>query len=526
MKLWILNFAFISLFFSLSAFSADVCQAKIKKKISATQSIFHAMAVPVLEKKFEMVKDIRTIENVGDFDFLVRVKGLGSAAWHRVNPDETYIGLVDLWELRCLSTSSPKRDPLSIGFAVLTETVDGLWDSLQSGAPNLAGELGAASQCRTRGYGNTFAGSRNKFQHFINTPDYRLMNNYLAMQASIRTYYQQFANGRGYATTENDYRCAAQEQYRHWGFKKVLFANSITSGNAIIASNRDFVLIAVRGTQMVDEQSIHDEQIAYNFMTDILANGPSIPLNASLLIPNAKGKLHSGYAAVVKTLFPLIEQALREMGDTHKPIFLAGHSLGGATATVLGYKLRAEGYKVQSVYSFASPKIGDLRFTQDLDSNVNVYATINYRDPVPGFPNISNFLNFVPQYYAADHVLYFNKNHQPTDFPNTTRDSDIFARISEDQGSPTPLIISATQKFKEWHFHVMNFYLAFLYNEIQQNQLDRNSENLQPDYQKQWLCLDGQPHRNLTQIDWYGDEIKGTLLADTNGYPVQECVLP
>lgn len=474
------------------------------------------------------IQNIKTLKNTGNRDALLLLQNKSSAdAWHRLNPEERYSSPTQLKRIRCLDSHSDTRNTAEIAMALINKEANAIWQSALDFTHSLAGEYGKASHCNEKNYGNQFDGSRGKFKNFLVTHHFKQMNNYLAMQAANKTYFQQFDfNGR-YPTSEAEYRCAANELYTHWGFEHVYFINSVTSGNLIVAATDKWVLISVRGTQIIiDETEAQNDNALINSLTDLFVNGPSAPFPASQLINNSSGLLHSGYASVVGSLMPLIKRSFDEMGLHEKPVFITGHSLGGAIASVLAYKMKTEKYNIQAAYTYASPKIGNKEFMQHLENALTLYSSINYRDPVPDYPKVINFLDLAPQHYGAKHVSYFTKNHNVIEFKNSKEDFSRRNTIRQDQGKPIPLIASFTDNIKEWHFHYPNFYTAFLYrNLLEQKPKLINNTAIQPEYQKQIVCLDGRPNRKRVEIGWHDDEENYTqwLFDDTNGYPVQEC---
>ena len=66
------------------------------------------------------------------------------------------------------------------------------------------------------------------------------------------------------------------------------------------------------------------------------------------------------------------------------PLWITGHSLGGAMATLASVRLASEGYKVRAVYTYGSPRVGD-RFFRDSYRLAN-YRFVNDNDLVPHLP--------------------------------------------------------------------------------------------------------------------------------------------
>lgn len=73
-------------------------------------------------------------------------------------------------------------------------------------------------------------------------------------------------------------------------------------------------------------------------------------------------RVHAGFLRGVDGLLPgLIAQLLPPGANKADlpPLHFTGHSLGGALATLAAWALAREGFPVASVYSFASPRVGN-----------------------------------------------------------------------------------------------------------------------------------------------------------------------
>ncbi len=109
------------------------------------------------------------------------------------------------------------------------------------------------------------------------------------------------------------------------------------------------VVLAFRGTDSFD-----------NWLTDGNV--------AQVSDPAYPGKVHRGFAAALGLMWP----GLKERLPAGRPVWVTGHSLGGALATLAGVRLLADGYDVPAVYTFGSPRVGDLDFYAG-------YRPVNYR---------------------------------------------------------------------------------------------------------------------------------------------------
>ena len=363
--------------------------------------------------------------------------------------------------------------------------------------------VGRANNCNRRLVaGNDRRQGRNKFSYFERVSAYRDINHYLAMQASNMTYFKHFKYGARSPQTEAEYRCAAEAKYRSWGFNRVWFVNSVQGANAILADRGDMVLIAIRGTEDPSGGD-HGPLESWEGLVDIA----STVVNASVpfVLPTRRGlkvgQMHTGYAALMTNFVPVLIDALGRMGvrpKGKKPIFVTGHSLGAATATLSAFSLKLLGYKVGAAYVFASPKVGDYRLNRSIQKTISLYATENYRDPVPTIPFISNILKvvdlgsmaFFPVMDAARQSIYFTRAHRALIFGRAKTLADTVARerqILNDQNVPPThpplLLMDGGVMSKEWKFHRGNYYVAYAYQKlIEANPSFANNQALKPEF--------------------------------------------
>lgn len=149
----------------------------------------------------------------------------------------------------------------------------------------------------------------------------------------------------------------------------------ITGQNhVIIAQGIESIVIAIKGT--VD---VHD----WLHNLDALA----VPIN-----PPSGGRVHQGFMAVARQDFDFIEKALATItsaGATGRPIYVVGHSLGGAVATLVSQHLHELGYPVQ-LYTFGSPRVANTTFVRYFHGlgipSTRVVCDQDIVPHVPGWP--------------------------------------------------------------------------------------------------------------------------------------------
>jgi triacylglycerol lipase len=134
--------------------------------------------------------------------------------------------------------------------------------------------------------------------------------------------------------------------------------------HGFVAAQKDMAIVAFRGTESIGN-ALTDAETA-------LIRHEAFP-----------GLVHLGFSHAADTVYPTVRVLLRA-ASRGLPIWVTGHSLGGAMATLVAYRLAAEGFPVRAVYTFGSPRPGDRNF-RDAYPLAN-YRFVNDNDLVPPLP--------------------------------------------------------------------------------------------------------------------------------------------
>lgn len=118
---------------------------------------------------------------------------------------------------------------------------------------------------------------------------------------------------------------------------------------AAVLSNSKLILVVFRGTE--GAQAVRDW----------LTNLHHLMVRA----PDSWGKMHvhRGFYAALSTIYQSVRNRVRATRTNNQKVFLTGHSLGGALATLCAFRLQKVGsVNVDGVYTFGAPRVGDLDF--------------------------------------------------------------------------------------------------------------------------------------------------------------------
>lgn len=117
------------------------------------------------------------------------------------------------------------------------------------------------------------------------------------------------------------------------------------------------------------------------------------------------GSVHSGFYDASKMLLGSVTAAIARRQPQH--VWITGHSLGGAIATLTLWHLDNDGKRVNGLVTFGQPRVGDRRFTQHLNRHLGqrMLRVINEEDIVASLPPRIPLV--IPAYYSGGSVIQF-----------------------------------------------------------------------------------------------------------------------
>ncbi len=142
--------------------------------------------------------------------------------------------------------------------------------------------------------------------------------------------------------------------------------------HGFIAAQRNMVIVAFRGTESIG-----------NALTDA-----ETALIRHHIFP---GLVHFGFSRAAEVVHPTVSSLLKTF-NRELPIWVTGHSLGGAMASLVAHRLWLEGFPIRAVYTYGSPRPGDRNFQA-------AYRLPNYR-----FVNDNDLIPHLPLRWCYRHV--------------------------------------------------------------------------------------------------------------------------
>jgi Lipase (class 3) len=154
----------------------------------------------------------------------------------------------------------------------------------------------------------------------------------------------------------------------------------------LVGANRDGIIVACRGTLPL---SLGSTASMIDWLDDLTAEPESVP--------GLPGKVHTGFHDAVHALIEPVIAAIRQLDPTGaKPVYVTGHSKGGAMASIAAWLMHASGIPIAQVVTFASPRPGDGAFKAGYEQVIpNQIRYENYDDVVPLVPPPDAFIRLL-----------------------------------------------------------------------------------------------------------------------------------
>lgn len=164
-----------------------------------------------------------------------------------------------------------------------------------------------------------------------------------------------------------------------WGFPKVAFLEDKlveVDTQAFVMGNDQAIVVAFRGTEN-----------STDWRTDL--NFPKVKAMF--------GHVHKGFRSALEAVIPDVLAAVDQMRDNNQELWITGHSLGGALATLTTAFYRHQKYDVSGLYTFGSPRVGDKKFDEFFEPNFGRFSfrVVNGNDIVTRVPPRSFGFNHV-----------------------------------------------------------------------------------------------------------------------------------
>lgn len=179
-----------------------------------------------------------------------------------------------------------------------------------------------------------------------------------------------------YALAHLAHAAYAENPQAHASFQRTVFAepgaelirfeDAETDTQGFICGDAEHVVVAFRGTEV---EKLRD------WLTDLSVR----MMEAAEL----GGRVHEGFELSLDAVWDQVIKGIKKLSGAGQTLWVTGHSLGGALATLLARWLSAD-QRPFSVSTFGQPRVGDQGFARNYRRRH--FRFVNNRDLVPTVP--------------------------------------------------------------------------------------------------------------------------------------------
>jgi triacylglycerol lipase len=165
---------------------------------------------------------------------------------------------------------------------------------------------------------------------------------------------------------------------------------SVGNTQAYVATDGDHIIVAFRGTEAPTSiDGLKDWLLtdANNYL--IMPDGR---IGTDFAAAGVGARFHRGFMTALGDIWdPVCTAVQAEVQKKERPLWLTGHSLGGALALLAAWRFLRKTMDVYRVYTFGGPMVGNAAAVQAFDKELagKVYRFVHGPDIVPKLPTIS-----------------------------------------------------------------------------------------------------------------------------------------
>lgn len=184
-----------------------------------------------------------------------------------------------------------------------------------------------------------------------------------------------------------------------WGFAECRLLE-VDETECLIAARDDMVIVSFRGTEPGEwEDWVKDLDL------DLVAG----PLD---------GRVHEGFYDALSSVWVILDREVgRLTASQPRRLFVTGHSLGAAVATLSVARWLEARRPVEALYTFGQPRTGDREFSRNFDFlfKPHAFRIVNNKDLVTrvpprsfGYRHVGTFKYFTDQHELVDDITWWH----------------------------------------------------------------------------------------------------------------------
>jgi hypothetical protein len=169
---------------------------------------------------------------------------------------------------------------------------------------------------------------------------------------------------------------------------------SVDNTQVYVATNDKAIVVAFRGSQAPTTLDGLKDWLLTNANNYLIL--PEGRIGTDFAAAGVGARFHRGFMEALHAIWePLLKSVTEAVGGADRPLWVTGHSLGGALALMAAWRLQRSFIAVHEVVTFGAPMIGNEAAAQAFEREFagKIFRYVNLEDPVPLLPSVSLVAN-------------------------------------------------------------------------------------------------------------------------------------
>ncbi len=169
---------------------------------------------------------------------------------------------------------------------------------------------------------------------------------------------------------------------------------SVSNTQVYVAQNDTAIVVAFRGSQAPTTLDGLKDWLLTNANNYLIL--PEGQIGTDYAAAGVGARFHRGFMEAIHEIWePLMAAVNEAITSKDRPLWVTGHSLGGALALLAAWRFQRNFIAVHEVVTFGAPMIGNDAAARAFEQEFagKIFRYVNFEDPVPLLPSVSLVAN-------------------------------------------------------------------------------------------------------------------------------------
>jgi triacylglycerol lipase len=169
---------------------------------------------------------------------------------------------------------------------------------------------------------------------------------------------------------------------------------SVDNTQCYVCENDQVIVVAFRGSEIPNSIDGFKDWLLTNAKNFLVL--PAGKIGTDFVAAGVGARFHRGFMEALDEIWePLFQVVDAILARQDRPVFITGHSLGGALALLSAWRLQRQMIPIHNVYTFGAPMVGNEAAAKAFEKEFpgRIYRYVDAGDMVPHLPTVSMFSN-------------------------------------------------------------------------------------------------------------------------------------